>query len=244
MTPETQHLLYANETGELEGVFEVQLMDPVPVDRIPLVRALLGGPDLVAWSHALLVLLGWGDLTGLAEAERLLESDENPFLGIDTHRLYGADLTYDNIAHALAIGVSVHDLPRDRASKLARRLLNRSEQVFFQNGLENLITTLDDPALLDETEAAVIRLVEIDEKKGADLLPALASLDPTRASAAIERYQGTEGFTRATGLGVARALARMPSADSRHKLEMIASREDLPAASRVARETLDEWDAT
>jgi len=243
MTPETQRLLYEDETGELEGVFEVQLMDPIPVDRLLPVRALIGGSDLVAWSHALRVLLGWGDEAGLVEAERFLESDKNPFEGIDTHRLFGTDLTYDNLASALSIGFSINGLPKGRVIALANRLLALSEKVFFLNGLEDLVTKINDRSLLEATEHAVNRLAEDGQlRKGTDLLPALATMDPERAMRAIELFREPDGLTNLTAVGVARTLARIHTPASRRELEEIAGRDDLPGANDVASEALDSWD--
>ena len=243
MRPEVQQLLYADETGELEGVFEVQVMDPVPVDRLPGVRSLIGGEDVVAWSHALLVLLGWGDEVGLVEAERIiLGRIENPFDGVDTHRLHGVDLTFDNIAHALALGLDLNGLSHDRVRALAERLLQISGSVFFQNGLESLVTALADPSLTDETEGAISGLVEVGKNREAsDLLPALAVLDADRAVRMIERVLSAEGLSRITALGVARTYARMPNASSKRELELIEAREDLPGANSFARRTLEDW---
>lgn len=244
MTPETQRLLYADETGELEGVFEVQLMDPVPAERIPELRALLGGDDLVAWSDGLRVLVGWGDLDGLAEAERIVASGEHPFGGIHTHRLYGVDLWYDNLAMALALGVSHNGLPHDRVRMLAGKLLAISTgDVFFREGLERLVSGLDDMALVEPMEQALVTLAETDRRKGADLLPALATMDPDRAMTVLNLFREPDGsFTNDTALGVAYALGRIHTAESRRALEAIAARDDLRAANDIALETLQEWD--
>lgn len=241
MTPETQQLLYADETGELVGVAEVQLMEPIPAERIPSVRALLASDDIVARFHALLVLVGWGDEGGLAHVETVLAGTTNPFDGVDTHRFGSVDLAYDRIADALSTGLTFNHLDLTRVRALGLALLNRCGDVFYENGLERLLTALKDPSLADATETAVFRLLDNDEARQAtDLLPALATVAPERAMAIVERIIESETLSSLTGLGVARTLERIDSPESIDRLRSIAKRDDLPAAQSVAMEALEQ----
>jgi len=242
VTPENQNLLYADETGELVGVVEVQLMDEVPKERIEPLHGLLSSGDTTEQFHALLVLLGWGDELALQRIERVLNQDGNPFAGVDFHRLYDTDLTYDRIADALSIGFKHNGLPKDRVLSLAKQLLDLSSEVFFQNGLEMLLTAIGDQSLTDPTEDAVRRLVGDNQMtKASDLLPALATLDPKRAWAAIDHFKQDGTFVRTTSLGVARTLARITTPDSRAQLQHIKERDDLPGANDVAAQALEGW---
>ena len=243
MNTDVQRILYADENGDLEGIFEAQLIDPVPTERANAVRTLLAGEDAVAHFHAILLLVAWGDHSGLAEAERMLAVDEHPFAGIDTHRLYGVDISYDRLADALSLAVTRDRLPIDRVRALAERLLDLSRTKFFQNGLEQLISALNDPTLTDLTEQAITELARAgDARKASDLLPALATMDPLRATAAIDLFRDNGSFIERTDLGVARAFARIHTPESRRELERFLDNEQFPGARSVAKRAIDRWD--
>ena len=92
---EYEHLLYCDETGELVGLAEVQLMDPAPVERIPAVQALLGEDDPYVAFQAAIVLAAWGDLTGLACIEQMIDSRIHERVTLCPHRLHDHDNVYE-----------------------------------------------------------------------------------------------------------------------------------------------------
>jgi hypothetical protein len=61
LTPENiRPLLYEDAQGEVIGLDEVQLLDPIPEHRIPLLRQLMNGQDKYLAVHAAQVLAAWG----------------------------------------------------------------------------------------------------------------------------------------------------------------------------------------
>jgi hypothetical protein len=63
MTGEKHKIMYASADGEVIGLDEVQLLDPI-VERIAPLRALLAGPNAYDAYQAALILAAWGDARG------------------------------------------------------------------------------------------------------------------------------------------------------------------------------------
>ena len=94
MEADIYQLLYADNTGEVVGLDEVQLLDPTPVERVPQLHELLAGRDKFLQFQSLLILAAWGDQAGVDYALHFLTQPTNEFEGLDTHRLHGTCLLY------------------------------------------------------------------------------------------------------------------------------------------------------
>jgi len=239
MDPETSALLYADESGEIVGVDEVQLLDEVPADRIPALRALLCGDDLGTRFGSLLLLAAWGDSDGLASAEQFLSSTGNEFDGLNPHRLHDQDRTYDLIADALSLAVRVRGMDPAQVTPHAERLLDMATSQFFEHGLQRLVTAIADPALGAETDAVVRRLARDGRhREASDLLPAVAATDPVAASEALNLFRTDTGFMDESVTGVATTLGRIRSEAAISELESLQQSEQ-PGAATAAKFALD-----
>lgn len=73
---EAYQLLYCDDDGDVIGLDEVQLLDPIPADRVPKLRTLLEDSDFFTVYQALKVLVAWQDEAGFASGMVFKSLDE------------------------------------------------------------------------------------------------------------------------------------------------------------------------
>ncbi|MCU0430588.1 MAG: hypothetical protein MUF42_11520 [Cytophagaceae bacterium] len=97
---ELYSLLYRDEEGELVGLEEVQLLDPIPVNRIPLLLNYISKEDEYVSYQIALVLTSWGQNQGLDWImEKMLNFDSKNSIDID--RFGEADLFYEKAIESI-----------------------------------------------------------------------------------------------------------------------------------------------
>lgn len=170
--------LYCDDDGTVINLDEVQYLDPVPTDRLPILYGLLGDDDPYACLQAVPVLVAWADPRGLRAAADLVENEAID-TGMMPHRLWGVDTAWDELASALAIAHArpQHDGPL--VDHLVEQLLARFERHFFDRGMHRLSLAVAKPVLLGPLLTAMHRASaagKIDQ--AALLLEAIASIDP------------------------------------------------------------------
>ena len=102
MTPEQQQLLYADETGEIEDIFEVQVLDAeFRGERLDALRKMLDDSSAAVRFDSLQVLVAWDDPLAIDRVLALLGERSDELIGQGTHRLHGADTTHDQLGHCL-----------------------------------------------------------------------------------------------------------------------------------------------
>jgi hypothetical protein len=97
---EIEHLLYE---GNVIGLDEVQLLEPVPTYRIHKVRTLLKKSDLYLTYQASLVLTAWGDPCGFNKICDFIIQKIHREIVFEPLRRYGYDNIYDIFAEAIEI---------------------------------------------------------------------------------------------------------------------------------------------
>lgn len=244
MTPEQQQLLYADETGEIEDIFEVQVLDAeFRGERLDALRKMLDDSSAAVRFDSLQVLVAWDEPVAIDRVLALLRERSDELVGQGTHRLHGADTTHDQLGHALALAVSVSGSTNPALREIAGLLLEEARTGFVENGLEGFISRLGDKTLLPQLVSVIRDKRDADDVRGAgDLLPAVVALDHAAAWELIHEFSGTDYFDR-LAMGVAKALERIGDSDSKVQLEALALREDLPGACHVAQRALDKWES-
>ena len=240
MTPEQQHILYADENGDLEGIFEVQFFEPhLRAERQEALLAMLDDPNPAVRFDSLQILAAWGHSTALDRVLSLLRSDSDDFERQSQHRLSGADTTHDQLGFTMDIAVSNCEHDDTRLREFAKLLLDAARTGFVENGLEAFISRLGDTTLVPQVQSVILEKRDAGDVRGAgDLLPALATLAPATAWELIREFAGQDYFDD-LAMGVARTLERIGDADAHRELAVLADRQDLPGASHVARRALD-----
>jgi hypothetical protein len=185
MTPEKRRLLYESEDGEVIGLDEVQLLDPIP-ERIAPLRALLAGPDEYEAYQAALILAAWGDAQGAQHLSDTVLAARAGGPPLDPHRIRATDdEAPDLAAEALHLyGTRSGDMQtRDDGY---RRGLSLFGDISFPGRLQSVLRRDRPAALLSTTRAAYERTVArgLDET-AATLLPALAAMGEPEISRLI-----------------------------------------------------------
>jgi hypothetical protein len=217
MTAEKHKILYESEDGEVVGLDEVQLLDPI-ADRIAPLRALLAGPDEYDAYQAALILAAWGDRLGaryLLDTVLAARAGEPP---LDPHRIRATDDDAPDLAaEALHLyGATSGDMQtRDDGY---RRCLDLFGEVAFPGKLQSVLRRDRPSALLSPTRAAHERTVAhgLDEA-AATLLPALAAMgEPDIARLITDRAEAIQ-----KDIAIRRGLLEAASALQRKDIEAL-----------------------
>jgi HEAT repeat protein len=169
-----QHLLYEDEDGQIIGLDEVQLLEPVPTNRIPEIRQLLDNNDLNLVFQATLVLAAWGDKAGFNKISELIDKKIHNQIQLAPHRLYGYDNVYDLLAEAIEIyGYTQQD--HKEIIDIYRKLLDLYGECTFESRLKIALLNHQYDVLANEVIQAINRA--INNKRyylASQLLPVLA----------------------------------------------------------------------
>jgi hypothetical protein len=101
MTNEIRNLLYSTDVEDEFGLDEVQLMEVIPVERIPKLIELLKNENQFISFQAMLILTAWGIEDGFKSVTKFIENQPDKDYAFEPHRIWGADNAYDYIADAL-----------------------------------------------------------------------------------------------------------------------------------------------
>ena len=237
---DVQRLLYEDEEGRVIGLDEVQLLDPVPPERISPVRALLGSADLYLTYQAALVLTAWGDPIGLSKVEEFVDTCVDQAMEFAPHRIYDYDNVYDELAEAVYLfGLSSVDHRDDRV-RVFRKLLALYGPCFFESKLKRALLRLDFSELAPDVRGALERALGLGRVYlASQLLPPLARWEGEAARPLLERILSAARDPRRPDplSNVAEALGYLPGPDSRRRLEQYA-RSGERAVSDEARRAL------
>lgn len=195
MSPDTYpapiyQALYTNEEGQLIGLDEVQLLDPVPTGRIPALLPLLTTDDPYLAYQAGLVLAAWGVEAGVAYLRHLVDIRIDQTTELAPSRLTGEDNVYDVIGEALGLavlsGYDEHAITTGLAS-----VLGLYGECFFEGKLKNILLQLDLPNVLPAVKQAVQLALEHGRYyQASQLLPVLAKYDRPYALSQTALFEG------------------------------------------------------
>jgi hypothetical protein len=208
-SPSPEQLLYTDGQGNRTSLDEVMHggMDGRHEDRVPALRELMKAPgDPLQRFEACYLLASWGDVEGLWQlAEWAGRPDLSPWgdAALFRHRLYGADQTYEQFAHALLASLLSDRTPERQAAQIAaaKALLRLAPSYVFDYTLQSALVQDDAwlvPQVRDELASAVeesVAAIEQGRRVGfileiqtGTLLWLLAGIDDEAAAAAAERW--------------------------------------------------------
>lgn len=235
-----RHLLYEDAGGHVVGLDEVQLLDPIPTERVASMRALLGGADLYLAYQAVLVLTAWGDPVGLGKLEEFVDARVDEKMEFAPHRISDYDNVYDELAEAVYLfGLSSVD-SRDDRLRVFGKLLALYGPCFFESKLKRALLRLDLPALAPDVRAALERALGLGRVHlASQLLPPLARWVGGAVRPLLAQIVAAPREARAPDplSNVAEALGYLPGSESRRRLERYALLPN-PAVSDEARRAL------
>jgi len=152
--PDIYSALCTDEAGEVIGLDEVQLLDPIPVERIPKLIAHLGDTDLYLAYQCGLVLAAWGVREGVMYLQRLVDIRIDKTADFEPHRLWGQDNVYDVIAEALGIAV-LSGFDRREIAEIIKSILKLYGECFLESKLKQVLIDLKEPELLPAIKQAM-----------------------------------------------------------------------------------------
>ncbi len=182
--------LYTNEAGEVVGLDEVQLLDPIPANRIPELLLLLASDDLYQAYQAGLVLAAWGVIAGVDYLRHLVAIRVDKMAELEPHRLSGEDNVYDVIAESLGVAV-LSEYDERQVADILQSLLALYGDCYFESKLKRTLLRLNLPELLPAIEQAVTLAVEHGRYyQASQLLPVLAKYDKAYALSQVSLFEG------------------------------------------------------
>jgi hypothetical protein len=237
---EAYRLLYCDEDGDGVGLDEVQLLDPIPSERLGPLRTMLVDSDPFVRFQATLVLAAWADPAGLTAAGNLIREQEIHQLGFSPHRLFATDTAYDQIADALYVGAGIAEPPELAIiRRLTLELLDTFEFHFFRSGLRLLTERIEGPEFAAVISSAVRRAVaEGQYLKASEQMAAIARRQPGTAWSLVYLFVENGAIRDNVQANICDALAYVETKESRSLLnEMLAS--DVPGVEQAARRALE-----
>ncbi|MDM8561234.1 hypothetical protein [Candidatus Parabeggiatoa sp. HSG14] len=169
-----EHLLYEDEEGHIIGLDEVQLLEPVPIERIPEVQKLLEESDINLVFQASLVLAAWGDKQGFNKIKDLINEKIHNKIQLASHRLYGYDNVYDLFAEAIEIYGYTQEDHKD-IIEAYRKLLYLYGECAFESRFKIALLNNKYDALTNNIIDAIIRAIKNRRYYlASQLLPVLA----------------------------------------------------------------------
>lgn len=231
---EQDHLLYEDETGEVVGLHEVQLLDPVPSERIPRVQLLLRHPHIFVVYQAVLALTAWGDDMGLDKLEELVDRKIHEVFEFAPHRIYGYDNVYDEFAGAVDIRRLVRTDKEAQVSRIYEKLLGLYGPCCFEGHLKYALLNCDFDTLATPIDMAMTRALEWNRiYLASQLLPPLARFSPQRALERSGTFSDLGQVTPNPEVNVAESLRWIPADESRPRLEKLTRHPDKVVANEA-----------
>lgn len=203
---EEYRLLYTDELGEDVGLDEVQLLDPPPEDRVPLLSKMLESANIYLSYQAALVLTAWGKNIGVARLEQLIDGEKISGFGFSPNRLSSEDNVYDELSYAVHLyGLSGGE--RSRMLRIFDKLLKIYPKYFFESKLKHSLLKNPFKELVTSVEEALQKtLINGRVYQASQLLPVLAKLDQGKGWSAIRKFDRHEKMVPDPTVNVAEAL--------------------------------------
>ncbi len=234
---EVHHALYEDESGNEIGLDEVQLLDPVPVARTPVLQSLLGGPDLYRVYQAALILTAWANPHGLDKTEELVEKHICDEVELAPHRVEGYDNAYDEFAEAVHIS-GLSGSPAEVRKRLYGKLLGLYGDALFESKLKHALLQSGFAELAHGVKAAMYRsLTNGHPYLASQLLPVLAKWTPAEAWNLISQFPRTAQLKPDPTANLAEALGYIDTPESQQLLRELRAHRD-PAVAEEARRSL------
>jgi hypothetical protein len=232
-------LLYEDEAGNTINLDEVQLLDPIPSQRVGLLRALLNSKDLYVAYQSALILVAWGDEKGFETIESFIDNKIHMTLEISPHRLYGYDNVYDEVAWALYLSIEDDENPTGYVLNLVKKILNLYGPCDFEGSLKLCLLDINCSQLLPDIYKALRRALDFNkEYLASQLLPILAKWNHAKRWELINSFLTLKKQTPDPAHNIAEALGYINTIESKKVLTDLSK---YPEATVVeeARKSLD-----
>lgn len=188
--PDIYNALYTDETGEVVGLDEVQLLEPIPRERISTLVYLLTGDDLYLAYQCGLVLAAWGIEQGVHYLQHLVTIRIDKLANFEPHRIWGQDNVYDVIARAFSVTIRFTDYNREEIIAVLLDILNLYGDCFFESKLKYALIDSSVPELLPAIKQAMQLALQHERYyQASQLLPVLAKYDKAYAFAQVDTFE-------------------------------------------------------
>jgi HEAT repeat protein len=220
------------------GLDEVQLLDPPPAERIPLLRELLHNPNEDLVYQAALILAAWGDDVGLEMLEKLVDTRLHERGEFAPNRFGEGDNVYDEIAYAAHL-YRLSGKRTEALERVFRKLLGLYGPCFFESKLKYALLKSDLSDLSSDIQAAIERALALGHSYlASQLLPVLARWKPDVAWPLLRTFMDLPAQVPSPVVNVAEALGYIDTPESRSALMRLSRYADEVIAEQ-ARKSLE-----
>ena len=224
---EIKHLLYEDESGELIGLDEVQLLDPIPVSRIPALHQLINDEDLYLAYQATLIITAWGDVLGLRKIEEFIDNRIDEKIEIAPNRIYGYDNVYDELADAVGLFALSSNEFIDERKRIFRKLLDLYGEISFESKLKYTLLKSSFTDLLPNVEEATDRAYQAGKfYLSSNLLPILGKWNSPEFYKWMRIFAKMEDQTPNPKFNVVESLKYLPMSDRNEITNLIIKTSD------------------
>ncbi|MEG4911886.1 hypothetical protein [Microcoleus sp. B7-D4] len=229
-------LLYTDESGEVVGLDEVQLIDPPLQDRIPKLRQLLQVQDLYIVFQSAILLAAWGDLEGLAKIEEMIDEPVHKMQKLVPHRLYGYDNIYDELSYAVYL-FGFSGQKSEDTKRLFSKLLKLYGDIEFESKLKFSLLRCEFFDLASEVEEAIKRSLSLERYYlASQMLPVLAKWNPEVAWSMVDKFICESNRQTPNPLAnVAEALGYINNPSSRSLLKKLLEHPEVSVTEEAER---------
>ncbi len=181
--PVKKLLYHADDDDEL-GLMEVQLMENPSPERTRQTIQLLSHSDEFVAFQACLILTAWNVAEGLGELRNWLKKIQSEPLGMNHHRIWGYDTSFEMIVEAIDYNYSLQRNPS--LSSEINELIGICISTFSKTPGEDRLSELllkypVDPKFLDPLEASIEQLIHQENWDQASyLVPVLGRYKSSR----------------------------------------------------------------
>ncbi|MBT8339532.1 MAG: hypothetical protein HKP58_20415 [Desulfatitalea sp.] len=236
---EIKHLLYEDEDGDVIGLDEVQLLEPIPTKRVSLLRELLNGKDLYVAYQAALILAAWNDEEGLKTIDGFIDNKIHMTMEVSPHRLYGYDNVYDEIAWALYLSIDDDENPSEYVLNLIKKILRLYGPCDFEGSLKLCLLDINCSDLLSDIYKALERALDLNkEYLASQLLPILAKWNHVKRWELITSFLAFKRQTPDPAHNIAEALGYINTIESKNILSDLSKHPEMTVVEE-ARKSLD-----
>jgi hypothetical protein len=170
---EIEAALYTDQSGNLIGLGEVQLLDDPPIERFDILQAALQSEDMEMRYRAAIVLAAWGDNQGLDTIEFLVDNRVDRYVCVP-HRIYSYNNVYDELAYGVYLfGHCGRRVPDQK--RIYAKLLILYGPFSFESNLKYALLVRDFRELIPDVQQACQRALSFEKPYlASQLLPVLA----------------------------------------------------------------------
>ncbi|MCV9926356.1 hypothetical protein OIU83_01735 [Flavobacterium sp. LS1R49] len=190
MTDEIKNLLYSTGVPEEFGLYEVQIIEEIPVERIPKLIELLKNENQFIAYQAMLILTAWNIKEGFESITEFIKNQPDRNYEFEPHRIWGADNVYDYIADALYISTFNSD-DEEKIIPYFIELLKLYGIKFFESNLKSRLLKIEPrkellPYIINALEESLKNELYYQSSQ---LLPVIAKYDKTLINDYITSFQ-------------------------------------------------------